>query len=70
MCVQAAPDAKLADLKALLGRMLFSGNAMDKKVRLPHLCVCVCVRARVLRQAWWWLGEYPRTLVNVMLCVA
>jgi hypothetical protein len=30
--VQAAPDAKLADLKALLGRMLFSGTAVDKKV--------------------------------------
>ncbi|EFJ51883.1 hypothetical protein VOLCADRAFT_56598 [Volvox carteri f. nagariensis] len=31
--VQASPDAKLNDLKALLGRMLFSGSAMDKKVR-------------------------------------
>ncbi|KAJ9523392.1 hypothetical protein QJQ45_005295 [Haematococcus lacustris] len=30
--VQAAPDAKLADLKALLGRMLFSGLSVDKKV--------------------------------------
>ncbi len=33
VCVQAAPDAKLADLKALLGRMLFGSTAMDKKVR-------------------------------------
>jgi ATPase subunit of ABC transporter with duplicated ATPase domains len=31
--VQAAPDAKINDLKQLLGRMLFSGNAMEKKVR-------------------------------------
>lgn len=30
--VEAAPDAKINDLKQLLGRMLFSGNAMDKKV--------------------------------------
>lgn len=30
--MQAAPDAKLADLKALLGRMMFSGTAVDKKV--------------------------------------
>lgn len=32
--VTAAPDAKLADLKALLGRMLFSGTAMEKPVRV------------------------------------
>ena len=31
--VQAAPDAKINDLKQLLGRMLFSGTAMEKKVR-------------------------------------
>lgn len=31
--VTSAPDAKINDLKQLLGRMLFSGNAMDKKVR-------------------------------------
>ena len=30
--VDAAPDAKLNDIKALLGRMMFSGKAMDKKV--------------------------------------
>jgi ATPase subunit of ABC transporter with duplicated ATPase domains len=45
--VQAAPDAKINDLKQLLGRMLFSGNAMEKKVRScrhtkcnsrPHSC--------------------------------
>lgn len=30
--VQASPDAKLNDLKSLLGRMLFSSGAMDKKV--------------------------------------
>lgn len=30
--LQASPDAKLNDLKALLGRMLFSGTAMEKKV--------------------------------------
>ncbi|GFR43044.1 hypothetical protein Agub_g4050 [Astrephomene gubernaculifera] len=32
--VKSAPDAKLNDLKALLGRMLFSGAAMEKKVRV------------------------------------
>eukprot|EP00879_Flechtneria_rotunda_P011902 GHRR01012431.1.p1 GENE.GHRR01012431.1~~GHRR01012431.1.p1 ORF type:complete len:661 (+),score=250.45 GHRR01012431.1:1092-3074(+) len=32
--VQAAPDAKINDLKQLLGRMLFSGSAMDKKVKV------------------------------------
>ena len=30
--VEAAPDAKLNDIKALLGRMMFSGKAMEKKV--------------------------------------
>ncbi|WIA42252.1 hypothetical protein OEZ86_008269 [Tetradesmus obliquus] len=32
--VTSAPDAKINDLKQLLGRMLFSGNAMDKKVKV------------------------------------
>lgn len=31
--VEAAPDAKINELKQLLGRMLFSGTAMEKKVR-------------------------------------
>jgi len=30
---RCAGDAKVSDLKALLGRMLFSGTAMDKKAR-------------------------------------
>ena len=30
---RAAPDATLNDIKALLGRMMFSGKAMHKKVR-------------------------------------
>jgi ATPase subunit of ABC transporter with duplicated ATPase domains len=30
--IRSSPDAKLNDLKQLLGRMLFSGTAMDKKV--------------------------------------
>lgn len=33
--LQAAPDAKLSDLKTLLGRMLFSGLAVEKKVHAP-----------------------------------
>lgn len=32
--IQTSPDAKLNDLKQLLGRMMFSGNAMDKKVKV------------------------------------
>ncbi|KAF6252209.1 P-loop containing nucleoside triphosphate hydrolase protein [Scenedesmus sp. NREL 46B-D3] len=32
--VRSAPDAKINDLKQLLGRMLFSGNAMEKKVKV------------------------------------
>lgn len=35
--VQAAPDAKLNDIKALLGRMMFSGKAMEKKVQRASL---------------------------------
>lgn len=31
---KAAPLAKLNDIKALLGRMMFSGKAMEKKVGL------------------------------------
>lgn len=38
--VKAAPDAQLNDVKALLGRMMFSGKAMEKKVRF-HLGVLV-----------------------------
>lgn len=34
--VKAAPDAQLNDVKALLGRMMFSGKAMDKKVIRPR----------------------------------
>ena len=30
--VEAAPDAATSDVKALLGRMMFSGTAMEKKV--------------------------------------
>ena len=30
--VEAQPDAKINDLKALLGKMMFSGEAMNKKV--------------------------------------
>merc|ERR1712118_286153 len=30
--VQAAPDAKLDDIKALLGRLLFSGSGMERKM--------------------------------------
>ena len=37
--VKAAPDAQLNDVKALLGRMMFNGKAMEKKV---GLCLCVC----------------------------
>ncbi|KAG2431609.1 hypothetical protein HYH02_013302 [Chlamydomonas schloesseri] len=32
--VKSSPDAKLNDLKSLLGRMLFSGTAMEKKVKV------------------------------------
>lgn len=31
--VEAAPDAKINDIKALLGRMMFSGKSMEKSVR-------------------------------------
>ncbi len=31
-CCRAAPDAKLNDIKGLLGKMLFSGPGMEKKV--------------------------------------
>lgn len=34
--VRAAPDAQLSDVKALLGRMMFSGKAMEKKVNIPQ----------------------------------
>ena len=31
---RAAPDAEMKDIKALLGRMMFSGKAMHKKVQI------------------------------------
>jgi len=44
--VKAAPDAQLNDVKALLGRMMFNGKAMEKKVGAclcvcPYICVCL-----------------------------
>lgn len=33
--IKAAPEAQLNDVKALLGRMMFSGKAMEKKVIKP-----------------------------------
>lgn len=39
--VQSAPDAKINELKQLLGRMLFSGTAMEKKVS--------CKKAAIVR---------------------
>jgi len=35
--VKAAPDAQLNDIKALLGRMLFTGKSVQKKARPPRL---------------------------------
>lgn len=32
LCCRAAPDAKLNEIKALLGKMLFSGAGMEKRV--------------------------------------
>ncbi len=34
---RAAPDAEMKDIKALLGRMMFSGKAMHKKARRQSL---------------------------------
>ena len=41
--VQAAPDAKINDIKALLGRMMFSGKSMDKRVCASprHSCFAI-----------------------------
>ena len=33
---QAATDAQLNDIKALLGRMMFTGKSIHKKVRLQQ----------------------------------
>ena len=45
--IKAAPDAQLNDVKALLGRMMFSGKAMEKKVgvgtKLAPSCFVVCL---------------------------
>jgi len=47
--IHAAPDAKLNDLKQLLGRMLFSGTAMDKKVRV---CILLVIQQQVTERLW------------------
>jgi hypothetical protein len=43
--VEAAPDAKINDIKALLGRMMFSGKSMAKRVshRPPYSFSQVCL---------------------------
>jgi hypothetical protein len=38
--VEAAPDAKINDIKALLGRMMFSGKSMAKRVSLFPMSLC------------------------------
>ena len=38
--VQAAPDAKMNDIKSLLGRMMFSGKSMEKSVSICGDCAC------------------------------
>ena len=40
--VKAAPDAQLNDVKALLGRMMFNGKAMEKKVNADTRCPVTC----------------------------
>jgi hypothetical protein len=37
---RAAPDAKINDIKALLGRMMFTGKAQHKKVGVGARCAC------------------------------
>jgi ATPase subunit of ABC transporter with duplicated ATPase domains len=34
----AGTDVLLSDIKALLGRMLFTGKSVHKKVRIPGFC--------------------------------
>ena len=42
--IKAAPDAALNDVKALLGRMMFSGKAVDKKASVAAvLCILLVV---------------------------
>ena len=83
--VKAAPDAQLNDVKALLGRMMFNGKAMEKKVGAclcvcPCVCQCVCpcvclfVRSRAVwldKQRWKTTRVClaVSVLVNVCLCV-
>ena len=43
---RAAPDAEMKDIKALLGRMMFSGKAMHKKVPAHSLAVSCCSVSR------------------------
>ena len=40
--IEAAPDAELPDVKALLGRMMFSGAAMEKRVRVCAQVAVAC----------------------------
>jgi ATPase subunit of ABC transporter with duplicated ATPase domains len=46
---RAAPDAELQDIKALLGRMLFSGRAAHKKVLLQLRCHMFCLTCNCRR---------------------
>ena len=51
--MRAAPDAQLNDVKALLGRMLFTGKSVQKKARTWGPCLkefCVRSVARVCRR--------------------
>lgn len=43
---RAAPDAEMKDIKALLGRMMFSGKAMHKKAGRRPYSIVVMLPAR------------------------
>lgn len=64
--VQASPDAKVSDLKALLGRMLFSGNSVDKKVRCAGHCRPMIIgNSVVANRSCKSMRRFARTLMTI-----
>lgn len=49
---RAAPDAQMNDIKALLGRMMFTGNAVHKKVRDAHSSSVLLLHMFCFRTCW------------------
>ena len=58
--IKAAPDAALNDVKALLGRMMFSGKAVEKKASAAAMLVMLATMSQPM---------HHRLILGLLLCI-